>query len=432
MRGTDESFLALLRGFKTEAHWQGRRLQLNWQGHRLSSVFQPIVSFSHSRIVAHEALLRAQDSRGVSISPASLFMRAQKDDQIIALDRASRLMHIQNSRDQDGCFFLNLQPSIFESLQDESCFEIVQGFNKVVSSALPRYVIEIVEDEARSAQHIEHGIEMLRKAGFGIAIDDFGTGYSNFDRIWRLRPEVVKLDRSFIAQAQSGGAARRMLERIVGMLHEAGALVLIEGIETVEQARIARDTNADFGQGWFFSLPAPDPETDGSAIAARLEEVWRCPDWPVASSDPMLQLRRSCESSLFDLASRLVRGERFEQAAQSWLLHPHALSAYLLDADGVLVGTCLESSAQIEEADGFMLGREAGTRWSRAGYFLEAMRKPGEVQVSRPYRSRASGRLCATLSVNVICGGQRIVVCGDADWGGFEPFERRRARRGQQ
>src|SRR5215510_15562581 len=79
-------------------------------------------------------------------------------------------------------------------------------------------------------------------------LDDFGAGYSNFDRIWRLRPDIVKIDREMTRRVTVEPLARRMFTGIISVLHEAGALVCVEGIETEAEALCAIDANADLIQ----------------------------------------------------------------------------------------------------------------------------------------------------------------------------------------
>src|SRR5690606_3189599 len=89
-----------------------------------------------------------------------------------------------------------------------------------------------------------------------VAIDDFGAGESNFERVWRLRPDIVKLDRAMITEAAQNPLVQRILPGIVSLVHEAGALVVMEGIETERQALIALKSDVDFVQGFYFLRPS--------------------------------------------------------------------------------------------------------------------------------------------------------------------------------
>src|SRR5438093_6479475 len=129
------------------------------------------------------------------------------------------------------------------------------------------------EDEKRLAAAIEH----YRELGCLIVIDDFGAGYSNFDRIWRLKPDVVKIDREMTRRVAVEPLARRMFTGIVSLLHEAGALVCVEGIENEAEALCATDADADLMQGNYFARPAaePPPQRACDDLFARLLKDFR-------------------------------------------------------------------------------------------------------------------------------------------------------------
>jgi len=112
-----------------------------------------------------------------------------------------------------------------------------------------------------------------RRRGFRVAIDDFGAQDSNFDRLWRLTPDVVKIDRTLVVEAVRNPRARRVLPRIVDIIHQLGATVVCEGIETCLQDALARDSGADLVQGFLYGKPASLAE-----IARRADEGrWSLP-----------------------------------------------------------------------------------------------------------------------------------------------------------
>ncbi|WP_420797856.1 EAL domain-containing protein [Halorhodospira halochloris] len=59
---------------------------------------------------------------------------------------------------------------------------------------------------------------------------------------------MVKLDRSLIQRAveEHAEAQRRILNNPVALIHEAGSLVVLEGVETEHQALTALDADIDF------------------------------------------------------------------------------------------------------------------------------------------------------------------------------------------
>ena len=93
-----------------------------------------------------------------------------------------------------------------------------------------------------------------RARGALVAIDDWGRGYSNVERIMRLRPEVVKLDRSLLGELEDE-CRQESLRTLVGWARSMGARVCAEGVETSEQWRLLRELGVDLGQGYYFGRP---------------------------------------------------------------------------------------------------------------------------------------------------------------------------------
>lgn len=396
-------------------------LQLNWQQHKLSSVFQPIVSFSHSRVVAHEALLRAVSPAGTPVSPLEIFGKLGVSDELLRLDRSTRLMHIINAGRSPGWFFLNMHPALFGSLLEADSTKIVQEIGRYMNVSSSQFIVEIVEEEITDHIRFEEGVAALRSIGLGIALDDFGAGHSNFDRVWKIRPDVVKLDRSFSVKAETDRAVRRLLPQIVGILHEAGTLVLLEGIETLEQARIAMDSNIDFGQGWYFAYPSVNPVQDPLSIKSTMDAVW---DQQGKRADLAWEARRRVMAPYLDAiwltAQRVAMGESLEEAASSYLGLPHVACLYMLDELGRQVGNNLNAPTSTKHRVKLGLGHMSGARWSRRAYFIRAMHAPGIPQSTRPYLSVATGNICVTVSICIQVNGKPIVVCGDVDWDELE------------
>src|SRR5512145_1068827 len=251
-----------------------------FEGLRLSSHFQTVFSLAHGRAVGYEALLRATSREGRPVSPIEAFGIAARSGSTVLLDRLARAIHARNfvvQPSRESWLFVNIHPEV-----------IVNGvmrhgpfFGDLLKScgiSPHRVVIEVLESALSRDAPLADSLCYYRGLGCLIAIDDFGAGYSNLDRISHLKPDIVKLDRSLARQASADRTARQMLPRVIAMLHEAGSLVTMEGIETQSQAMIAMDAEADFVQGYFFESPAPElvaVPTGGASFDALFNQFYR-------------------------------------------------------------------------------------------------------------------------------------------------------------
>jgi EAL domain-containing protein (putative c-di-GMP-specific phosphodiesterase class I) len=230
-----------------------------YRGLHLHSVFQALFAADSLQPVAHEALLRARDEQDRPVSPSDAFLRAVGPDDAIYFDRLCRTVHALNFRQQGsiaGDLFLNVSGSHLLSVGGGhgSTFETLL---KHCGLKPTQIVLEILESRVDHLQHLQEAIEAYRSRGFRVAIDDFGCQHSNFDRLWQLTPDIVKLDRSLIVQAASNSRARRILPKLIDIIHDLGAQAVCEGIETAEQHQLARDAGADLLQGYYYARPSP-------------------------------------------------------------------------------------------------------------------------------------------------------------------------------
>jgi EAL domain-containing protein (putative c-di-GMP-specific phosphodiesterase class I) len=130
-----------------------------------------------------------------------------------------------------------------------------------------RMIVEITEstvmaDPART----QAVLEALNEHGFRMAIDDFGTGHSSLARLWRMPVDLLKIDRSFVAEMPDDEAASTMASTIIHLATSLGIDHLAEGIERPDQLDYLVDQGAGLGQGFLFGKPVPAAQI--AALAA--------------------------------------------------------------------------------------------------------------------------------------------------------------------
>ncbi len=390
-----------------------------FRGLILSSHFQPIFSLAHKRPVGYEALLRARDQQGVSVSPLTVFDMVESEAENVFLDRLCRNLHIRNfssMADKTSWLFLNVNPLV-----------TIRGVNygPYFAELLARYnfpayriVIEILEQSIQEETLLAGAVDYYKKLGCLVAIDDFGAGHSNFDRIWHLSPQIVKLDRSMITQAATNIAVRRVLPILVGLIHESGSLSLIEGVETEEEALIAMDTGIDFVQGYYFGRPQkfiPDSNAS-SVILPQLCDKYKL--FRQQESKKYQSRMQEFIPAFVQSAKHVEAGMEAATACVNLLLHPNITRCFLLNEVGKQLGTTQKSTLYNPLFDQrFNPLLEANdANWSRRQYFQRAIKNHGEVQISRPYLSITDANMCVTLSISIKRGQEMLVLCCDLDW----------------
>jgi len=128
----------------------------------------------------------------------------------------------------------------------------------------PRVGLEITESYALDfSDAVRSAFSDLQRRGTSLAIDDFGTGFSSLGRLLHLPFDIIKVDKSFVAELVSSAKSKNLVRAVIALGHSMDARVIGEGIETREQLEILRDLECDLGQGFHISEPLMSHELAG-------------------------------------------------------------------------------------------------------------------------------------------------------------------------
>jgi len=221
--------------------------------------YQPQVDAVSGRLVAVEALVRWQHPTRGLLLPGQFIGMAEETGKIAemgvwTLREACRQLADWKSRGlQVGNMAVNVSALEF---RDHRLLDSLQTA-LAASGISPRELeIEITESvlmaETETSQRI---IERLRQLGVGIAIDDFGTGYSSLAYLKRLRPNQLKIDRSFVSDTASDSDSRAIVKGVVGLANALGLNVVAEGVETPEQYAFLQESGCHTLQGYYIARP---------------------------------------------------------------------------------------------------------------------------------------------------------------------------------
>lgn len=385
----------------------------------LSSAFQPIFSFSHHRPIGYEALLRAYDPFDNAIAPLTVLNRPVAPGRWNNLDRGIQLLHASNFvrvADEHQRLFLNTRPEGF--IISEAYRRRVGDTLARLRLAPQRVVLEVLETPNGNVEQLIEGITSFRQQGFLIALDDFGAGHSNIDRVWQLQPDIVKIDRGVIAKAARESRVARVLRRLVSLLHETGALVLMEGVETQYEALLSMECDADFVQGFYFARPAPGTVDEEScrAVMDSVSEMFRAR--VELNARVKTTLLSAYTIALQAAAARYFAGIDLPRATKDLLRLEGAARCFLLDNLGYQIGDDIKAVHPCTSELNLSQPSTEPTRscWDRRSHFRDAISEPGKVQISEPYLSINGVRLCVTFSIAISVRGSMWVLCVDADW----------------
>ncbi|WP_432523884.1 putative bifunctional diguanylate cyclase/phosphodiesterase [Kineococcus sp. SYSU DK006] len=218
--------------------------------------YQPIVSFATGRVEKFEALARWDDPELGRISPVEFIAVAEESNLVVALGEHVLRRAVATAR-AAGVFAAGARLAVNVSvvqLQAPGFADAVRGI--LARHEVPAHLLTLELTESvflDTDSPAERVVTELARLGCQIAIDDFGTGYSAFGYLDRLPVHVLKVDRSLTQSLTARGNGRSVVTAVVDLANRLGLTVVVEGVETPEEAAICRSISAGLGQGWLYS-----------------------------------------------------------------------------------------------------------------------------------------------------------------------------------
>ena len=128
-------------------------------------------------------------------------------------------------------------------------------------------VLELTEDRLLSRSDGAELLERMRRLGVSIAIDDFGSGYAGLQYLQRFPAvDIIKLDRGFVAGVGRDKVSENIVRAVVELVRSCGLTLIVEGVETEEQAEFLRGLGTDAAQGYHYGRPVPPDQLRASTL----------------------------------------------------------------------------------------------------------------------------------------------------------------------
>ncbi|HMS62082.1 MAG TPA: EAL domain-containing protein [Solirubrobacteraceae bacterium] len=219
--------------------------------------FQPVVELATGRVIGWEALARGP--RGSALeSPDRLFAAARAAGRLEELDwlcQRNALRAALAAGVQAPCIlFLNIEPDTSGFLP----LELRDLYAR--ASAQMTVCVEVTERAltTRPGALLGH-IADMRAMGVAVALDDVGTDADTLAMMSLLAPEVIKLDLALVQNSPDAEIAE-VVHAVAAQAERSGATILVEGVETLEQARAGDALGASLAQGWLYGRREVDIE----------------------------------------------------------------------------------------------------------------------------------------------------------------------------
>ena len=227
-------------------------------------LYQPVVDLQGGQIAGVEALVRWQHPRLGLVGPDSFIPLAEEAGLIdaigrIVLARACERLAIWRRASIAGEDF---RLSLNLSVREFQAPDLVQVLRETAERCgVPTNAITLEITESALMDDLEGGVarmNVIKAAGFRLALDDFGTGYSSLGHLRQFPIDVLKIAKPFVDHIAEREEDAAFLRSILDLARTLSLDVIVEGVETPEQAQILLEMGARKVQGFVFSRPVED------------------------------------------------------------------------------------------------------------------------------------------------------------------------------
>ncbi|QEC47129.1 EAL domain-containing protein [Baekduia soli] len=252
------------------------------QRHELRVVFQPLVALADGAPIGCEALLRWDHPTQGELAPGA-FLRIAEDDGLIVpigawvLEESCRQLAQWRADGHDLWVSVNVSA---RQLGHPDFIAVVERALRQTGVPPHAICLEVTETTVlRRPEVARQVLDALRRLGVRVALDDFGLGYSSLTHLKALPVDVVKVDRSFVADLCASTQDRAVVEAVLTLARRMGLTVIAEGVETAGQDELLREMGCPVVQGYLYGRPVPPGEVALPPAAAP-------PAQAIASSRP--------------------------------------------------------------------------------------------------------------------------------------------------
>lgn len=223
-------------------------------------VLQPKCRITTGKIVGAEALVRWRHPAKGMISPGAFIPVLERNGFITDVDLfvwEEVCRKIRSWMDE------GIEPvpiSINVSRIDMLSIDVANELNRLVAKyeIEKKYVkVEITESAyVDDADQITETVQRLQQAGFILLMDDFGSGYSSLNMLRNVVVDIIKIDMKFLDMAHDDmQKGQQILKSVINMSREMKLPIIVEGVETQEQADFLKKMNVKYAQGFLFYRP---------------------------------------------------------------------------------------------------------------------------------------------------------------------------------
>lgn len=244
--------------------WVAGNIKKAIASNELYLVYQPIVDMDNNRVVGAEALCRWLSCEN-GVIPPSIFVPVAEEIGLIkelgdfVLETAiSEFGVFSCEYEVANDFLLHINVSPWQLNEFDFHTRVLTLINAFGVNA-EQICLEITESAVKDINDsFYNNINILKENGIKISLDDFGSGLADLKKLYKVRPDSIKIDSEFTSGIFD--ETNKIVYFISSLAREENMPVIAEGVETENQARELQKLGFSHVQGYLYQKPLPFSE----------------------------------------------------------------------------------------------------------------------------------------------------------------------------
>ena len=260
---------------------QGIRYGL--EHHQFVPYFEPQVDLTTGEIVGFEVLARWNHALSGVIGPDVFIPVAEEIGVIGRLSEQVISEALRETANWDPSIKISVNISPTQLADSWLAQRIVRILSETAFPA-ERLVVEITESSLFADIDLARSIvTSLKNQSVRLALDDFGTGFSSLAHLKSLPFDMIKIDRSFVANIHTKRESVAIIRAVTTLAGALSVPVCVEGIENEAAYEAVVTLGCAIGQGWYFGKPMPAEQARELLVARRRASELPLSDEPSAA-----------------------------------------------------------------------------------------------------------------------------------------------------
>lgn len=225
---------------------------------RIDMYLQPLVKLPHRKRVSYELFSRLTAADGKLLKPGEYIKICEEHRLVSVLDNYLLFRGIQilkhKKTDPSLSFFVNMSRHTF---MDRNFMDQFIEFLAINKSIGERLFFEIAyQDFIETKETLVPLLKKMEQLGFKFALDQVPVEKFDVKSLKELNFQYVKLKITELRAMIKTDPDHQKWHQLKTAIHQNGAKIIAEHVETEEELVDANELGIEFGQGYFFGEPS--------------------------------------------------------------------------------------------------------------------------------------------------------------------------------